>query len=74
MPAGYMRTTRPRSTLVSLLRFFGAAAAFADSGSTRASPRMECRRCVGPLPSRRRRACVAGRRVGRSATKRRAGA
>eukprot|EP00969_Alexandrium_andersonii_P295543 13064124-Alexandrium_andersonii.AAC.1 len=36
MPAGYTRTMRPRSTPVTLLWFFGAAAAFVDSGSTRA--------------------------------------
>eukprot|EP00969_Alexandrium_andersonii_P296111 13087115-Alexandrium_andersonii.AAC.1 len=38
-PAGYTRTMGPRSILVSLLRFSGSAAAFADSGSTRASSR-----------------------------------
>eukprot|EP00969_Alexandrium_andersonii_P165209 7302031-Alexandrium_andersonii.AAC.1 len=54
---------RPWSIPGRSLRSLRAVAARADNEPTQALPRTERRRCAGPLQSRCRRVCAAGRRA-----------
>eukprot|EP00969_Alexandrium_andersonii_P201145 8886567-Alexandrium_andersonii.AAC.1 len=54
---------RPWSIPGFSLRSLRAVAALADEEPIQALSRTECRRCAGPLQSRCRRVCTAGRRA-----------